>query len=161
LSPWEIRVPALRERRADLLAWLERMHREWHDKRDRSDVGPLTHEADAVERLLLHDWPDNLRGIDRLIHRAMSEPGGTLDVRHQSSPASVDSSARSSDGDTDDRLERVARPKRRAKPTKEELTRALDENDGSVRATAKHYGRDRRQIYRWMEQFGLRDNGEG
>ena len=28
---------------------------------------------------------------------------------------------------------------------------------GSVRAVAKHYGRDRRQVYRWMDQFGLRE----
>ncbi|MBZ0238914.1 MAG: helix-turn-helix domain-containing protein, partial [Deltaproteobacteria bacterium] len=27
---------------------------------------------------------------------------------------------------------------------------------GSVRAVARHFGRDRRQIYRWLESHGLR-----
>ena len=39
----------------------------------------------------------------------------------------------------------------------EELQQVLEELGGSVRATAKHYARDRRQIYRWMDQFGLRE----
>ena len=51
-----------------------------------------------------------------------------------------------------------AAPKvKRHKPSKEELEQTLQEHGGSIRATAKHYGRDRRQIYRWMEQYGLRD----
>jgi transposase len=28
-------------------------------------------------------------------------------------------------------------------------------NGRSVRATSKHFGRDRRQVYRWLEQFGI------
>jgi hypothetical protein len=40
-------------------------------------------------------------------------------------------------------------------PTKGELERALRENGGSIRATAKQFGRDRRQIYRWIEAYGL------
>jgi hypothetical protein len=33
----------------------------------------------------------------------------------------------------------------------------LARNHGSIRATARHYGRDRKQIYRWMEATGLRE----
>ena len=43
-----------------------------------------------------------------------------------------------------------------APPTADELRAALDEH-GSVHALARHYGKDRRQIYRWLEAFGLRE----
>ena len=32
----------------------------------------------------------------------------------------------------------------------------LAQNGGSIRATARHFARDRRQIYRWLEAFGLK-----
>jgi transcriptional regulator of acetoin/glycerol metabolism len=46
-------------------------------------------------------------------------------------------------------------PARLPTPTRAELVVALEAHGWSVRATAKHYGRDRRQIYRWMESYGL------
>jgi transposase-like protein len=49
-----------------------------------------------------------------------------------------------------------SRTKKPAKPTKEQLVAILEKNGGSVRATAKHFARDRRQVYRWLEQYGLR-----
>ena len=50
---------------------------------------------------------------------------------------------------------------RRPPPTRDELEAVLDQNGGSVRAIAKHYGRDRRQIDRWMEAFGLKESRRG
>jgi transcriptional regulator of acetoin/glycerol metabolism len=41
-------------------------------------------------------------------------------------------------------------------PTKAELEAAHKQLNGSVHALARHFGRDRRQIYRWLEQHGLR-----
>jgi hypothetical protein len=41
-------------------------------------------------------------------------------------------------------------------PSREELAAVLAQNGGSIRATAKHFARDRRQIYRWVEIFGLK-----
>ncbi|MFY0538846.1 hypothetical protein [Nannocystis pusilla] len=36
-------------------------------------------------------------------------------------------------------------------PPREELLRVLEEHEWSIRATAKHYERDRKQISRWIE----------
>ncbi len=36
-------------------------------------------------------------------------------------------------------------------------TAVFDQLDGNVRAMAKHFARDRRQIYRWIESYGLAD----
>jgi DNA-binding NtrC family response regulator len=147
LSPWELRVPALRDRRVDILPWLDRLAAAWHRERDRKPV-EKTLEANAAERILLHPWPDNLRGLDRLVHRAYSEIGAPLDVEivdaEPAPPPPADEAAEPAE---------VKRPK----PDKAELARILDDNGGSVRATAKYFGRDRRQIYRWMDQYGLRD----
>jgi transposase len=41
------------------------------------------------------------------------------------------------------------------RPTKEEFEAVYRANGHSIRATAKHFGRDRRQAYRWLEQFGI------
>jgi transcriptional regulator with GAF, ATPase, and Fis domain len=157
LSPWEIRIPPLRQRRADLIAWIDRLVRRWYEERGRAASAAPTLEANAAERVLLADWPDNLRGLDRLVHRACSEAGGAFEVpagasrdrRERDSLAEANASA----ADDDSR-----RPKP-DKPSREELLRVLDEQGQSVRATAKHYGRDRRQIYRWMEQYGIREKG--
>jgi transcriptional regulator of acetoin/glycerol metabolism len=42
-----------------------------------------------------------------------------------------------------------------APPGRAELEAALA-SQGSVSALARHYGRDRRQIYRWLKGFGLK-----
>ena len=40
-------------------------------------------------------------------------------------------------------------------PSREDFEAVLREAGGNVRAMAKHFGRDRRQIYRWLEAFDL------
>jgi transcriptional regulator of acetoin/glycerol metabolism len=56
-----------------------------------------------------------------------------------------------------DREPVAAAPAARAgTPTRDELAAVLERLGGSVRATARHFGRDRRQIYRWLDAHGLR-----
>lgn len=144
LSPWEVRIPALRERRGDLVAWFERLTAAWFEAREREHETPAL-GADDLERLLLHDWPDNLRGLDRVVHRLCS--GGGLELPRRSVPPERSSGEHAAAS---------APESRPAKPSAEELAAVLEANDGSIRATAKHYQRDRRQIYRWLEQYGLK-----
>ncbi|MCA9622846.1 MAG: sigma 54-interacting transcriptional regulator, partial [Myxococcales bacterium] len=155
MSPWEIRVPALRSRRADLLAWIERIHQHWRRERGLHPDVPRF-EANAVERLLLFPWSDNLRGIDRLVHQQSSDavydvPPDWAAIPRGPAPALAAPTAAVviEEGSSD-------RPKRRSRPSREELVQALAAHDGSVRATAKALGRERRLIYRWMELYGLR-----
>ena len=42
-----------------------------------------------------------------------------------------------------------------SQPTAEDLIKVLRYHRGSVALTAAFYGRDRRQIYRWLERLGL------
>jgi hypothetical protein len=41
------------------------------------------------------------------------------------------------------------------RPTREEFLAVYAACQCSVRATSRHYGKDRRQIYRWLEAFGI------
>jgi len=145
LSPWEVRIPSLRERRGDLVAWLRRLVSAWFDERGKA-LAPPELDADELERLMLHGWPDNLRGLDRVVHRLCS--GGGLELpRGRDGPERPSVSVSTEDAGV------TSRP---PKPSAEELAAVLAANDGSVRATAKHFRRDRRQIYRWLEQYELK-----
>jgi transcriptional regulator with GAF, ATPase, and Fis domain len=159
LSAWEIRVPSLRQRRADILGWLARFHHRWLAERERPSSEPKL-DADGAERILLAPWPDNLRGLERMVHRVCSRgPDAAYDLPADVTAQSASARALDPDDDDDDDDEPGAagpRPKRRPRPSREELEAVLAENGGSVRATARHFGRDRRQVYRWLEHYGLK-----
>src|SRR5688572_4254178 len=57
LALWSIAVPSLRERRGDVLAWLERLHAAWCERR--ATTGELRLAPEAAEAILLHAWASN------------------------------------------------------------------------------------------------------
>jgi two-component system response regulator HydG len=66
LSGVDVRVPALRERRSDIVE-LARYFLERHQT-----ARPLRLSAGAVEALLTYDWPGNVRELERLVERAVA-----------------------------------------------------------------------------------------
>lgn len=66
LSGVDIRVPALRDRRADILE-LTRYFLDRH-----RTARPLQLSAAAADALAAHDWPGNVRELERLIERAVA-----------------------------------------------------------------------------------------
>jgi transcriptional regulator with GAF, ATPase, and Fis domain len=184
LSRLEIRVPPLRERRADLLAWIARLGQAWRELRPGVETGVLDFDAEAAESLLLGEWPDNLRGVERLVHHfsldiARPRPLGRADLPPWVTAATLATSARPPGAPAATAAQvRLSAPlasapprqspssppspasspspasARLPAPTREELVAVL-QRTGSVRATAKHFGRDRRQIYRWIEAMRI------
>jgi transcriptional regulator with GAF, ATPase, and Fis domain len=162
LSLWEVTVPPLRRRRGDLLMWIERLRRRWLSERSRpAPAQDWVFEANAAEALLLREWRDNLRGVDRLVHALAGADGeettaagpitfGRLPSWLWEPPAAETERAPTP-------VPPAAPEPARPAPNREELVETLARHDGSVRATARYYGRDRRQIYRWMGAFGLRE----
>lgn len=150
LALWELRLPPLRERRQDILAWVRRLTTRYGQERgQRLELELL---PDAAERVLLHTWPDNLRGLQRLVHRVASlVPSARIgtsallsvlpELRQREPPRSV-AAAHST-------------PTPAGRPTREEFLTVYEANKRSVRATAKHFGKERRQIYRWLDAFGI------
>ena len=41
------------------------------------------------------------------------------------------------------------------RPSREEFLAVYEGTGRNVRATSKHFGKDRRQIYRWLELYGV------
>ena len=167
LALWEIHLPPLRERRQDILPWSERLLRLWNFERSANAHFSLL--PDAAERVLLHPWLDNLRGLDRLVHRlgslgldrpfslrALIDSLPELGAGSTPPPAGASSSPPAADGQRS-----TATPDGRERPSREAFLSAYERCGRSVRATSKHFGRDRRQIYRWLEAFGIaREAGE-
>jgi DNA-binding NtrC family response regulator len=165
ISFFELRLPALRDRKQDILWWLDRFAEKWSSERDaprRLELHPS-----AAEKILLHAWPDNLRGLDRLVHRLLStEDKGTVGLQalgeampeltretlvEPGRPPDPLAPAAPPDTPTVDAAERTVE----APPTREEFLAAFEALDRNVRATSKHFGKDRKQIYRWLKTFGI------
>jgi DNA-binding NtrC family response regulator len=150
LAFWELHVPALRARKADILSWVQRLSARFGARR-RGAVESLALTADAAEAVLAASWPDNLRGLDRLVHRlaAGRRPEEPVTLAEVTPLLAVASAAPVTAPAAE------PAPLRRPAPSRDELEAMLAEH-GSVRAVAKHYGRDRRQIYRWLKELGIR-----
>jgi transcriptional regulator with PAS, ATPase and Fis domain len=73
LALWRLDVPPLRERRPDILQWFDRLHRSWCRDRQMPEE-PIELAPDAAEALLMNPWPENLRGMNRLVHEIAGEP---------------------------------------------------------------------------------------
>jgi transcriptional regulator with GAF, ATPase, and Fis domain len=147
LSRWELLVPPLRERRVDLFGWIERLHARWTAQRG-AVAAPPRFDADAAEILLRFAWPLNLRGVERLVH----ELGARGDPRAVVVPAALPhwlGPAPEQPGQP------ASAPDRSPPPTREAFIQAFEELGGSVHGLARRFDRDRRQIYRWLESYGL------
>jgi DNA-binding NtrC family response regulator len=177
LGKWELQTPRLADRRGDLFTWIDRLWSAWHGARGQG-TPTLRFTPAAAAAMLAAPWPDNLRGVDRLVHElAGARAGGTsepVDVGDlptwlrppvanpaaaalglqmlsvpprptvPGTPAAIAGAADSAP---------LARP---PVPTRDEFIDVWNRLNHSVRAVAKHFGRDRRQIYRWLETHGIR-----
>jgi DNA-binding NtrC family response regulator len=174
LSLWELHVPALRARRVDLYDWLVRMHAIWQRSGAPSAFPQLS--VDTVEALLLQRWPLNLRALERLVRELATRCQGRL-IEPCDLPDWLDATltahsaptlpaepllAPSSSGghprpplSTDAAATSLGHP-RPPLPSRDEFVAAFEQLGGSVRALAGHFGRERRQIYRWIEAHGVR-----
>jgi sigma-54 dependent transcriptional regulator, acetoin dehydrogenase operon transcriptional activator AcoR len=144
LAGVEIDVPPLRHRRSDILLLAT------HFLAAFASGARFAFSANAMERLLLHDWPLNVRELRASCARlAMRRPAGgrlcSADVAAALSPGGADAA---SPGGTED----TGPP---ALPSRRELADRLHAHRGNVVKLAGHYGKDRRQIYRWLEAHGL------
>jgi DNA-binding NtrC family response regulator len=165
LSFFELRLPALRARREDLFWWLAYLTAVVAAARGLPQT-PLQIMPDAGEALLLHGWPENLRGLDRLVHRLLALEPQAIGRRILASvmpelasvpPAQAEPERTGSQpaGPAGSQKSRSTEPPLLDRPSRESFLAVYEGTGRNVRATSKHFGKDRRQIYRWLELFGI------
>ncbi len=161
----ELRVPALRERPADVLGWVRRLAAKWHVERNRPSHVALAFTPDAAVAVVCGEWPDNLRGLDHLVHRyahlgrkvTLADVSALLPQEVRGLRHVADDAVTVTSHVAPELYEKPAKPTpRRPSPDREALLAVLRET-GSVRGAARHFDRDRRQIYRWITAYGIED----
>jgi DNA-binding NtrC family response regulator len=144
LAAWRLDVPPLRARREDVLGLAA------------SFLGDgLRLSATAAEALLLHDWPYNVRELaqtcaaaavraaDGVVKPAHLPPAIAARVAHRARPA----------GSVAPPL--AALVDRTQPPTRDGLVAVLAAMHGNLADVAAYFGKDRRQVYRWLDRHGL------
>jgi DNA-binding NtrC family response regulator len=163
LSTFELLLPPLRERKQDMFYWMRTLAA----RRNATAAQSLDFRPSAAEAILLHAWPENLRGLDRLVHRLLAaEEAGPIGLQalDRAMPELFAGDrarlAATEPGDVRKPSESPAAKNATERPlpdppTREEFLAAYEAMGRSVRAISKHYGRDRKQVYRWMKTFGV------
>ena len=133
-----IRAPLLQERRGDVVALFRRFLPPVAAGR------PVT--ADFAEALLLWSWPLNVRELRQLAERlAVLHPDAAawelahLDPAMRPEAPAPDTASADAEGPM----------------TREALVDLLARYDGNVSRVAEVIGRNRRQVYRWMDRLGI------
>jgi len=81
ISTLPIRVPPLRQRREDIPGLLEHFRAKYAQRYSRTVAG---FTARSINALLMHDYPGNVRELERMVERAvlLVDEGGAIDLRH-------------------------------------------------------------------------------
>lgn len=152
-----VRLPPLRLRRADLAdladAVLPRQ-----DPAGRAQRWFDVLEPDAAEALLLHDWPDNLRGLLRVLDGLPRDEAALVPLTALPAEVLQTLSELTGPAPTEDRPA-AAPPKpaqtRAGRPDRPALLAEIEACEGNLEAVARRLGRDRRQVYRWLRAAGI------
>ncbi len=147
-----VQMPPLRQRRADI-PLLAR-----HFLTSAGAPQSLAWTANFIDALLLHRWPMNVRELKFVMQRLAHEQrhADALHAHHLTATLATEGSGAR---ETPSGSAPAAPPKPPATldhvPNKEELVSALEKHRGIVAELASLYGKDRKQIYRWLKKHGL------
>ena len=138
-----IRLPPLAARRGDILDLARRF------LAAQAPAARYRFSHHVAEALLLHAWPHNVRELRSAMQRlALLHPGGGDVTRGALGEILGEPAAPAK--------ERADSPTRRgAGPARKELVERLTELRGNVNRIAEHYGKDPKQVYRWLKRHGL------
>ncbi len=143
-----IRLPPLRLRRRDILALAELFLSELAPGED------FRLSASAAERLLLYRWPHNVRELRGAMQRlALLQPAGG-DVSSRAIESVLDSHPRAGGASVSPDQPSMRRA-RGWMPGREEIIARLVALHGNVNRLAEQYGKDPKQIYRWLKRHDL------
>ena len=140
LAAVELRLPALRSRREDLPSLIAFLLA-------RAGRPSLRLSGDALEALLLHDWPQNIRELDNLV-RVLALRGEAIELadlpHHFQVRLQEARHAHSARG-----------PASRDDARRTQIITALQAHHGNVRRAASAAGMARGHFYRLLKKFAL------
>jgi transcriptional regulator with PAS, ATPase and Fis domain len=132
-----VELPRLADRREDLATLVATIaHRLGRS---------VTLSADAARAIFDHNWPREVRELEKAIESAIALAGGEeIDLVHL--PPALGEPVRTSAPAIDDN-----------DPRRAALVEALRAHQGNVSAAARAIGRPRTQVQRWMKKWGLKE----
>jgi DNA-binding NtrC family response regulator len=140
LNTIEIRLPALRERREDIPALAAHFLRQ-HAQRYRKNIA--TFESAALQALLDHPWPGNIRELDHAVERGvLMAQGSAVRLAELGLRIDRDATSRIEDMSLED-VEGFL------------IKKAMARFDGNVSQAAKALGLSRSALYRRLQRYGL------
>jgi len=150
LAVFRVHLPALRERRDDILMLAGHFLREFGGRMGRSDAS-LTPEARDL--LLAYRWPGNIRELQNAIERALIlADGGLISAAHLGIAASGPTPAVSESGPVQSPSPVI---QSLAEIEKQSILEALRRAKGNKSRAAAQLGLGRTQLYTRLRRFGL------
>lgn len=148
LYQFPLSIPALRERREDVMPIARSLLHQIAPDRT------FQWAADAVEALLLHDWPMNVRELRTVMQMvATLEPDDGV-VRLTSLPPTIRGGG-AKHAEREPMEASPPQPPPSRSPSREAMTELMARCGGNVAQVAKILGKDRKQVYRWLAKHGL------
>ncbi|HEX4460195.1 MAG TPA: sigma 54-interacting transcriptional regulator [Polyangia bacterium] len=147
ISGFVVKLPTLRERLEDFGLLVSSLL-------TRYGGADTTLSPEALRALLRHGWPLNIRELEQCLRAALALSPQRIDVAHlpasvrDPAPAGLPPSSSPSSSSS-----KVLTAEQRAR--REELVGLLTANGGNISAVARHLGKDRVQIRRWIKQLGI------
>jgi DNA-binding NtrC family response regulator len=140
LNTIEIQLPPLRERREDIPALAVHFLRQ-HAQRYRKNINGF--EPVALQALLDHPWPGNIRELDHAVERGvLMAQGSSIRLGELGLRIDRDSTSRIEDMSLED-VEGFL------------IKKAMSRFDGNVSQAAKALGLSRSALYRRLQRYGL------
>ncbi len=150
LRGWNLPVLPLRERRADIPSLARHFL---------GGLGaPEGFSADVAEALCLHDWPGNVRDLEQAVSASVVRSGGDpLALAHLDAELSVPLRRRreGAGAEGEPQVPLALRVDRHGVPDRDQLALVLRQMEGNVARVAEFFGKDRRQVYRWLARHDL------
>lgn len=162
LNDFTIRIPPLRDRRQDII-FLAKRFLDQASRELRKPVRGLTERA--VERLLAHDWPGNVRQLRSTIRRAVLVAEDVVDDQHLALPGDETSASDSPDVDSAglDAPVTLRQRVRRSVIMVEQtaLREALTAADGNKARAARLLHIDYKTLHAKLKEYGIARLGGG